>query len=93
MNDDCPVEGVIVEARLQAFHAQRITVLADITLLGTVQAQAGGETFVLVGELGRHVFAAVTAMGNQFVEQQLAFFQVEHPQALFGRRQGIIDHC
>ncbi|MNT96734.1 hypothetical protein D3C72_2389010 [compost metagenome] len=55
--------------------------------MGTVQAKAGGEAFILVGKLGGHVFAAVAAMGDEFVEEQLAFFQIEHPQALFGRGQ------
>ncbi|MNY56954.1 hypothetical protein D3C86_1930890 [compost metagenome] len=62
-------------------------------MLGPEQAQAGGEAFVLIGELGGHVFAAVAAMGDELLEQQFALFQIEHPQALFGRRQGVIDHC
>ncbi|MNO90107.1 hypothetical protein D3C76_816070 [compost metagenome] len=92
MNDDGPVKGVIVEAGLQAFHAQRVTVLAEVALLGAEQTDAGGVAFVAVGEQRGHVFTAVAAMGDQFVKQQLAPFKVEDPQALFGRGQGVIDH-
>lgn len=93
VNDNRPFEGVVVKTRLQTFHAQGITVLPDIAGLGAVQTQAGGIAGILIGELVGHVLATVATVGDQFMEQQFALFKVENPKTLYGRGQGIIDHC
>jgi len=70
VNNDRSLERFVIEPRLQAFHAQGIPVLADVARLGPIQTQAGGKAFILVGELDRHVLAAVATVGDQFPWEQ-----------------------
>ena len=91
MNHDGPVTGTVIDARLQAIHAQRVTVGALIAFLGTEQAQAGLMTAFGVGELGGEIFTGLLPVGDQVAQYQGLFTQVENPQASGRRGLRVVD--
>jgi len=83
--------SVGIEAFIEALQAQRVAMLALILLPRHVKAEAAHVALVGVGEVGSFVFARVVAVGYQGVEKHFMRIQIEHPQALFGRRQIEVD--
>jgi len=73
VNHQGTVARLIIEARLQAVHAQRIAMGAQVTFLGTEQAQAGLVAAFTIGELGGEVFPGLRTVGHQVAQHQGLF--------------------
>jgi hypothetical protein len=86
------LHGFVVEPFFQTFHAQGISIGAHVGFLGAEQAKAGLQAAIGIGKVAGNVFTGIFAVGDQFVEQQLAAHQIKYPQAFLGGDQLIVDH-
>src|SRR3990167_4539375 len=92
VDNDGALAGQIVEARLQAIHAQGIAVFAPVALRGAEQPKTGLVTAQGIGEAIGEVFPRLPAVGDEVTQQQTLALQIENPQTALGGRLRIVDH-
>src|SRR5690606_28463338 len=79
MNNDRPLSSQVIDARLQAIHAQGIAVLAEVAFLGAEQADARMMAALDIGEVARQVIARALAVGDQILQHQRPGKKIEDP--------------
>ena len=84
MNDDTPVEGLVVDTLLKSVQAQRVAMFAAVGVSSRKQAQARLQTLRSVGEVFCVGIARVFAVRNPVMEKIASLHEVENPEPLVG---------
>ena len=95
MDDDPTLDGVVVDAGIEADELQRVAVRAGVGLAGEERAEARAAARRIVAEphctLGIAVGRGAAPVGDELVKEHAQPVGVDDPQAALRRRQRVVD--
>ena len=78
MDNDPPVECIVVDSFFDSHQPECKTFLTPVSFTGEVKSETAFQTPELIGKPGSEDLPRITAVCNQGIEKEFAIFHIQH---------------